>query len=245
MLVLRVCLGLLLVTAGGCASAGSGTLAGRFVRQGVPAVDLGGPRPAAAPGARVPARLDSASITAIDSRLSSTASSLEAIDPGLRDAMFRLRVAPTPTHHVEVARRYRRLGILDTAHDYLTRSLAVNGPDAVVHDQLARLWRDWAQPGAGLAHAYQAIYLAPDWPAARNTLGTLLHAMGRRRDALARFEEVVRLDPEAAYSWQNLCVLYQAEGRTREAIAACHQADATRHRTGTGPLEESSRWPRP
>ena len=167
------------------------------------------------------------------------ASSLEVSNADLRDAILRVRLAPTAEHHLQVARVYRRLGILDAAYDYLARSLVVNGPDPAVHDALARQWRDWGQPGIGLSHAYQAIHLAPDWPTAYNTLGTLLYALGQRAEALQRFEDAARLDPDAHYAWRNLCALYQAAGRTREAIAACRQADAARTRLGARRRQES------
>lgn len=237
MLAQRLCLGLALLTAGGCASGASSSLAHRFVRQGVPAVDLGGPRPGSSPTDRGPSPLEHASITTVSSRLSSSASSLENVHPDLRDAMLRLRFAPTPAHHLEVARIYRRLGIMDTAHDYLEQSLAVNGQNPMVLDAMARLWRDWGRPGSGLTPAYQAVHMAPQWAAAHNTLGTLLFALGKRADARARFELALGLEPGAPWALQNLCVAYQAEGRTREAISTCRQADAARRRSSRAPKE--------
>jgi Flp pilus assembly protein TadD len=158
--------------------------------------------------------------------VSSGASSIEAVRPDLRDALFRLRFAPTAANHIEVARIYRKLGIMDTAHDYLKQSLAFNADDPVAHDALARHWRDWGQPGEGLTHAYRAVAIAPQWSAAHNTLGTLLFALGQRTDARKRFEMALGLQPGAPWALQNLCIAYQAEGRTREAIATCRQAAA-------------------
>ena len=68
--------------------------------------------------------------------------------------------------------------------------------------------------------------LAPEWPVAQNTLGTLLFKLGHRADARTRFEAAVRLDSMAAYALDNLCTLHMAEGRTREAITVCRQAKA-------------------
>ncbi len=160
--------------------------------------------------------------------MSSALSSIESTDPALRDALVRVALQPTAEHHLQVARAYRQLGIMDAAYDYLSASLGLNGPDPAVHDALARLWRDWGYPGVGLADAYQAVYLAPDWAPAHNTLGTLLVKLGHRDDARRRFEEAARLDPGAAYAFDNLCRLSLADGRTREAIGQCRQADAIR-----------------
>jgi Flp pilus assembly protein TadD len=237
-LVRQLCLGLALLLSGGCLSTGSSTFAQRFVRQGKPAVDLGGSRPGPSRDKRAPAPLEHASISSVSSRMSSSVSSLESVHPDLREAMLRLRFAPTPGHHLEVARIYRRLGIFDTAHDYLSRSLTVNGPDPAVLDAMARLWRDWGQPGEGLSYAHRAAYLAPQWATAHNTLGTVLFALGKRIEARKRFELAVSLAPTAPWALQNLCLAYQAEGRTREAITTCRKADAAQ-RKAPRPSKES------
>ena len=217
------------VWAAACAS-GGGTLADRFVIQGTPAMDIGGPRLVSSRESRAKDPLKGKSITNVASRSTGLSSAVESTNPALRDALFSLLLAPTAAHHLQVARAYRAIGIFDTAYDYLARSLTLNGPDPEVHDAVARLWRDWGQPGTGLSHAYQAVSLAPDWPVAQNTLGTLLFKLGHRADARSRFEAAVRLDPDAAYALENLCTLTLAEGQTREAITVCRQAKAARQR---------------
>lgn len=200
-------------------------------------MDLGGPRPRISRVEKGSRPLASASIRDGVSRMSSALSSIESTDPELRDALVRVALVPTAAHHLLVARAYRKVGIMDAAHDYLSASLVVNGPDPAVHDALARLWRDWGNPGLGLSDAYQAVYLAPEWAAAHNTLGTLLFKLGQRDQARRRFEEAARLDPGAAYAFDNLCRLSMAAGNTRDAIGQCRQADAIRagrrhHKTG-------------
>jgi Flp pilus assembly protein TadD len=237
-LVSRWVLVVAIVAAGGCASGGTPTLAQKFVRQGVPSVDMGGPKPKTpSRSERASSPLEHASVTTVSSRVSSSASSLENVYPELRDAMWQLRLAPTPAHYMAVARVYRQLGITDTAHDYLARSLAVNGPDPKVLDAMARLWRDWGQPQEGLTYAHRAVYMAPGWAAGQNTLGTVLFALGQRTEARKRFEQAVSLEPDAPWALQNLCVAYQAEGRTREAITACRKADAAKRKSPDTPKE--------
>ena len=236
-LATRLWLVLALLAAGGCASGGSATLAQKFVRQGTPAMDLGGTRPDSLRTKHKPSMPEHASISSVSSRVSTGASSLEAVRPDLRDALFRLRFAPTVANHIEVARIYRRLGIMDTAYDYLKESLVVNGDDPVAYDALARHWRDWGQPGAGLTDAYRAVSLAPQWSAAHNTLGTVLFALGQRTEARKRFETALGLEPGAPWALQNLCIAYQAEGRTREAITTCRQAAAAARKPARSPKE--------
>jgi Flp pilus assembly protein TadD len=212
----------------GCATVDNNALASRFIRQGTPTVDLGGPRLASqrAPSPRVP--LGQAGMTSNVSRTSGTLSSFESRDPDLRDALARVTIAPTAAHHLRVARAYQRAGILDQAYDYLSRSLIVNGPDPAVYEARARLLRDWGNPDLGLADAYRAVHLAPQSAAMQNTLGTLLYKLGHRQEAEDRFTQAMTLDAIAWYALANLCHSSLARGRTREAIMQCRQATAAR-----------------
>ena len=212
----------------GCATANHNALASRFIRQGN--ADRGPRRTtvgaSAQPAPRAP--IGHAGMTSNLSRTSSSLSSFESLDGTLRDALARVTIAPTVAHHLLAARAYRRAGILDKAYDYLSASLAINGPDAAVYEEMARLWRDWGNPDLGLADAYRAVHLAPQSAATQNTLGTLLYRLGRRHEAEARFQQAVTLDANAWYALANLCHSSLARGRTREAIQQCRQATAAR-----------------
>ena len=212
----------------GCASVERSTLASRFIRQGTPTVDLGGPRVSGGRSERGRPPLNDAAITTNVSRSSGVLSSFESVDGRLRDALMRVRVAPTVEHHLDVARHYRAAGIFDKAHDYLSRSLALNGPDPIVYDERARLWRDWGGLDHALSDAYRAVYLRPQAAALQNTLGTILYRLGERREAEFRFQHALTLDANAWYAIANLCHLNLARGRTRDAIIQCRQATAVR-----------------
>ncbi len=206
-----------------CASAGAPTLANKFVRQGTPSVDLGGPRPSSQRSNETAARLRAARPAAPASR---SAGSLEGSDPDIRQALAHLGAAPTASQYLDVARAYINRGVLDRAHDYLHRSLDANGADAFVYDALARIWREWGLPAAGLGDAHRAVYLAPRSPIVHNTLGTVLYRLGQRKEAAASFSRAFAIDPAAWYALANLCHVNMAAGRTREAIAQCQQAIA-------------------
>ena len=212
----------------GCATANHNTLASRFIRQGTPTVDLGGPRLAPQRSTTPRAPIGHAGMTSNVSRTSASLSSFESLDGRLRDALARVTIAPTVAHHLLAARAYRRAGILDKAYDYLSASLTLNGPDATVYEEMARLWRDWGNPDLGLPDAYRAVHLAPQSAAMHNTLGTLLYKLGHRQEAEARFQQAVTLDANAWYALANLCHSSLARGRTREAIQQCRQATAAR-----------------
>ena len=159
--------------------------------------------------------------------------SLEATDPSLKQALSGLSATATPSSEqfLEVAASYVRRGVLDRAHDYLTRSLTMNGPNVAIYDALARLWRDWGQPGEGLPHAYRAVHLEPRSAVAHNTLGTLLHRLGKPADARVSFVRALELDATAWYALANICHIDMAAGATRAAIDECQRAAALRKNT--------------
>ena len=107
---------------------------------------------------------------------------------------------------------------------YYSQSLQVDQRHAQTHDALARVWRDWGLPQLGLANAHRAIHYAPTSAAARNTLGTLLHALGLRDDARRAYRTAILLDPKAGYAFNNLCYLSFVEGKSDLAISECRTA---------------------
>jgi tetratricopeptide (TPR) repeat protein len=161
---------------------------------------------------------------AVVARTRSTATSVEAADPMLRDALDRLSIADTPDRRRAAAAAYLHAGIVDKAFDQFTAALRLDRTDAAAYDGLARIWRDWGFPHLGLTDAHRAVYHAPQSPAARNTLGTLFQALGLTAEARRAYEAAVTLDPRAAYALSNLCALDLAEGRLADAAAACDRA---------------------
>ena len=122
-----------------CASAAP-TLSERFVRQGKPAMDVGGPK---LPKMRSVDRRALVSASEAARPPAPVLPSLESTDPDLRAALTRLLMAPTAANYLDVSNQYLRHGVFDRADDFLNRSLAANGPDASIYDARARLWRDW------------------------------------------------------------------------------------------------------
>jgi tetratricopeptide (TPR) repeat protein len=149
---------------------------------------------------------------------------VEATDPALAAALLAATVMPTPDTYREVAQEYRRLRVYDKAHDYLRAALKLDSKDGMTHDALARTWRDSGFPHLGVGDANRAIYYAPKSAAARNTLGTVLQAMGRRAEARTQYEIAARLDPLAGYAHNNLCYGWILEGDSSRALQACRRA---------------------
>ena len=149
---------------------------------------------------------------------------IEGQDPRLAAALAAATARPQPETYRAVAREYSRLRILDRAHDYLYGALAQDRRDWATHDALARVWRDSGSPNLALSDAHRAVYYAPASPVARNTLGTILQAMGLRKAAREQYEHALRLDPNVSYALNNLCYGWILDGDAPKATRACEQA---------------------
>ena len=177
---------------------------------------------------------------------------VESTDPLLAAALLEAAATPGPAAFRRVAREYRRVGILDQAHEYFTRAVHLDPADAASHEGLARIWRDWGTPHLGLGDAYRAVHYAPDSPSAANTLGTLLQALGYASEAKEWYGRALALDPQAWYALNNLCYAAimtreVAIDMCRAAVTAAPDARAPRNNlalahAAAGDLDGAKRW---
>ena len=148
--------------------------------------------------------------------MSTGVGALEGTSPALQRSLLALALAPTSQHYLDVASAYAAAGVRDRAFDYLTEGLKQDKSNPALHDALARTWRDWGFPEKALSAANRAVYFAPRSPEIRNTLGTVLWALGQRDEARQTFEAATALDPTAWYAWRNLCEAALTAGETNE-----------------------------
>ena len=98
-----------------------------------------------------------------------------------------------------------------------------------------------------------AVQLKPDYWGSHNAYGAYLYRRGRSEDALAQFQEVVRLIPESGWGYSNLGSLYHAIGQYDDAGDMLKQSyDRRRDYTtasnlgtlywGMHDFEEARRW---
>lgn len=149
---------------------------------------------------------------------------IERRTPALSAALSALAVAPTPENLVAAGSAYQDAGVLDQALEHFRRAAALDPVNAAAWDGIARVWRDWRFPELGLPAASRAVFYAPDSPAAHNTRGTILQALGMGREARVEFERALALEADAAYAWNNICYSWVAEGDGRKASGACRAA---------------------
>jgi Flp pilus assembly protein TadD len=179
---------------------------------------------------------------------------LEAMNPALSAALLKVAVFPSSADaHRDLAREYRRLGVMDMAHEHFTRAVTLDRTDAVSYEALARIWRDWGTPQLGLADAYRAVYFAPDSASAANTLGTVLHRLHRVDAAMDWYARAISLDPQASYALNNLCYAQVVTGAAaaretcRRAVAASPDANVAKNNlalahTAAGDLHSAKDW---
>jgi tetratricopeptide (TPR) repeat protein len=170
------------------------------------------------------ARVRARAQQALPARPAGVLPSIESTDPELRTALAWLAAGPTPLAHRAVAAAYLKAHVTDRAFDHYTAAVRLDRTDATSYDALARIWRDWGFPHLGLSDAHRAIFHAPGSASARNTLGTLLQALGMAGEARDAYRAALALDPQAAYAFSNLCTLELREAHTSAAEEACRRA---------------------
>ena len=201
------------------------SIADHFVRQGEPAVDLGGPVAKPSTDEYV-AKLRQLALEAHPRQKSTTGDVAEGTDERLRQALGRLKAAPTAAAHRDVAIEYRRLRIPDAAYSHLSAAIRLAPNEAASFDLRARIWRGWKLPRLGLPDARRAVALAPRSASAWNTLGLLLEETGQRGESLKAYLHAVVLEDAAAYAWSNLCRVWIADRDGQSAVQACRRASA-------------------
>ena len=151
----------------------------------------------------------------------------ERWSPDLAAAVERHALLPTAENKVYLAQAYWRHGIADSALEYFNGAAQLDASEGAAWEGLARIWRDWGLPGLALGNAYRAAYSSPNSPTARNTLGTVLLALGEGREARHQFSRALELDPRAAYAQNNLCYSWVLEGDADRATIECKDALAS------------------
>lgn len=152
------------------------------------------------------------------------APTIEIRDSRLAAALMAATAQPSPETYRGVAREYSRANVPDRASDYLYKALALDRRDWATYDAMARVWRDSGSLSLALGDAHRAVYFAPESPVARNTLGTVLQALGFRKQAREQYESALKLDPAASYALNNLCYGWILDGNGPKAARACEEA---------------------
>ncbi len=129
---------------------------------------------------------------------------VESMHPELTSSLAALRAAPSAVAHLRVGLAYQRVLVLDLAIEHFDDALKMNARMAAAYDARARVWREWGLLGPAVGDAHRAVFFAPRWAGARNTLGTILTGLGDRASAAAAYRCAVQLEPAAVWARINL-----------------------------------------
>jgi len=105
-------------------------------------------------------------------------------------------------------------------------ALAVTGPNAVAHLNLAAALREKGRGDEARFHASEAVRLDPADPAGLNTYGLLLADRGDFREALGLYRRALRAAPDDAALHNNLGLALNELGRPAEAMKELEAAIA-------------------
>lgn len=151
------------------------------------------------------------------------ASTVEASDPVLSEALLRLAARRDVRNLVSAAHRYYQLGIRDRAFELYSEAIRRDPRAAAAYDGRARILRDWGLYEQALGDAHRAAYFAQSPATAWNTAGTIFQALDRIADARAAFIKATRAEP-APFAWSNLCYLSFVSGDLAQAAVECGKA---------------------
>ena len=154
------------------------------------------------------------------------AATLESRDPDLAAALLQLGLERSVENEIAVAELYRLRGVLDAAYKHFQAAVKLEPRNADAYEGLARTWRDWGFPQLALSDAARARFYAPASASVQNTLGTILQALDRTRDAKQAYDRALALESHATYAMSNLCYLSFLEGQMERAIDECQRAVA-------------------
>ena len=209
---------------GGCAAAVGPEMSSLFVKHGEPSISYDAPEAGTRKTKRPKADPPPPEMAMGPRVLNESGATVENTDVRLSEALKALRLANTVSNQLRAAGEYRRLRILDKAHEHATAALKLNRRSSDALQLRAQIWRESGFPHLGLNDASRAVFVAPTSPSAENTLGTLLQSLGQTDAARQAFERVIALDPSAAYAWSNLCYLSLVTGKPDRAVGECDTA---------------------
>jgi predicted O-linked N-acetylglucosamine transferase (SPINDLY family) len=132
-----------------------------------------------------------------------------------------------PANPVTVALQFHRAGDLDHAEALYRRLLQADPTNPEAWHLLGVLATQRGHPRQALEYIGKALRLRPDAAFYLN-LGVAYQALGQRSDALASFQEAVRLQPDFPEAQNNLGNVLHENGRTDEAVAHWQRALALR-----------------
>lgn len=155
------------------------------------------------------------------------------------EAIYKQLLAQSP-NHAELIHRLGLLqmeqGNLQTAMDWIEKSIALNGTNASYFSNYAVVMNKLKHFEAALLCADTAISMKPTFAAAYSNRGNALLGLQRFEEALQCYQKALQLDPRFTQAHLNKSIALKEQGRYGEALqtlaAALHYA----------PQHQEARW---
>jgi len=133
-----------------------------------------------------------------------------------------------PWGHYMLGMSAWKSGRLDDAQVAFNHALEVDSTLVKAHLNLARVLLESHQPQAALTAIENALAIDGASSAARRLQGNAYHSLGQTEDALNSYRVAIQVDPEDAWSMNNLAFILIEEGRYDEALPALARATELR-----------------
>jgi tetratricopeptide (TPR) repeat protein/peroxiredoxin len=133
---------------------------------------------------------------------------------------FREAVRLSPDHLIalnNLGNAYRQVKQWDEAQKVFEHSLEVNSADPEANYGLAMVFAQSDDTVRASEYLRKALTFRPVYPEALNNLGILYLRTERRNDAVASFQECIRVAPDFDQPYLNLARVYSAEGSPAKA----------------------------
>ncbi|HUD45607.1 MAG TPA: tetratricopeptide repeat protein [Candidatus Baltobacteraceae bacterium] len=149
------------------------------------------------------------------------------------ETLFRRMIDATPNNymaHYNLGNLYSREGKIDAAAANYEAALQEEPNYADAHNNLGGILLDQKRYDEALAHYRAAVVTNPEFAHYLSLANALADAASARHDtnefaqAVAAFEEALRLNPNASEAHHNLGLTWQAEGSNSQAIAEFEEA---------------------
>ncbi|HEU4928550.1 MAG TPA: tetratricopeptide repeat protein, partial [Candidatus Krumholzibacteria bacterium] len=141
---------------------------------------------------------------------------------------YAARRPENPWGHYMLGMSAWKSGRLDDAQVAFNRAIELDSTLVKAHLNLARVLLEAHQPTAALAAVESALAIDGASSAARRLQGNAYHSLGQTEDALSAYRVAIQIDPEDAWSMNNLAFILIEEGRYDEALPVLARATELR-----------------
>ena len=142
--------------------------------------------------------------------------------------IYTAKRSENPWGHYMLGMSAWKSGRLDEAQTAFTHAIELDSTLVKAHLNLARVLLESHQPTAALTAIESALVIDAASSAARRLQGNAYHSLGNIEDALVSYRTAIQIDPEDAWSMNNLAFILIEQGRYDEALPALARATELR-----------------